>query len=53
MEYYKNEGLGALLRLSLILFILASVLTGLLFAYKGLLARQLDQQRQILNRSGQ
>ncbi|OGF69780.1 hypothetical protein A3C73_03315 [Candidatus Giovannonibacteria bacterium RIFCSPHIGHO2_02_FULL_44_11] len=49
MEYYKNEGLGALLRLSLILFILASVLTGLLFAYKGLLARQLDQQRQILS----
>ncbi|MDP2668723.1 MAG: hypothetical protein Q8P07_02715 [bacterium] len=48
MEYYKNEGLGALLRLSLILFILAAVLTGLLFAYKGVLARQLDQQRQIL-----
>lgn len=49
MEYYKTEGLGALLRLSLILFIIASVITGLLFAYKGVLARQLDQQRQVLN----
>ncbi|MDO8523495.1 MAG: hypothetical protein Q7S12_04445 [bacterium] len=49
VEYYKTEGLGALLRLSLILFILASALTGIMFAYKGLLGRQLDQQRQVLS----
>lgn len=49
MQYYKTEGLGALLRLSLILFTLAFVLTGILFAYKGVLGRQLGQQKQLLS----
>lgn len=48
VEYYRTEGLGSLLRLSLIFFVLAGVFTGILFAYKTLLTRQLVQQRQVL-----
>ena len=48
VEYYRTEGLGSLLRLTLILFVLACVFTGVLFAYKAVLTKQLVDQRQIL-----
>ena len=48
IEYYKAEGLGAFSRLALIFLILAGVLSGLLYLYKKLLVRQIDQQRAVL-----
>lgn len=47
--YYRTEGLGSLLRLSLILFVLAGILTGTLYAYKVYLNGQLEQQRKVLS----
>ena len=48
IEYYKTEGLGAFTRLALILLILAGALSGLLYLYKGLLVKQIDQQKAVL-----
>jgi len=48
IEYYKAEGLGAFTRLALIFLILAGVFSGLLYLYKKLLIRQIDQQKAVL-----
>ncbi|KKT40959.1 MAG: hypothetical protein UW30_C0015G0030 [Candidatus Giovannonibacteria bacterium GW2011_GWA2_44_13b] len=48
IEYYKAEGLGAFSRLALIFLILAGVFSGLLYLYKKILIRQIDQQRAVL-----
>ena len=49
VAYYKAEGLGAFFRISLILFIISGAFSGLLYIYKGILGKQLDQQKVILN----